>query len=375
MRSFLVGIFVTSAAFEVLAGTCSAFPEDTRCDDSEERATIPERGDLLFQVSAVQQAKLVTREDDCAGEWQQCGGKEWKGAGCCKAGLECAAQNEWYSQCLQPSTTTTAVTIGAEAGLEPCSLPAGTADFSLITSGDAIITAHEVYRGIAIGGALLDGSPNESGNIASHCPTCPMTVGSCAQAACGGAPDYDGGTFNFHGKDQKPQVGAPLPVDFEEFRDLARRARNGTYPGSGSCAEFSVYVVTSGGKYSLSDFCRDPNGCQPEDNGCTLVIFSTSDHVFLSNSTLGRQFGPSVIAPFSEVTPLSEAGYVDGFIVAQSLEADADELGGQLAIHGDGYGGPIFCQPTTTTTTSPRRGMLGSETEGWDTYEETICCR
>ena len=38
-----------------------------------------------------------------AGEYAQCGGKEFKGLTKCNAGLECVKQNDYYSQCLKPT--------------------------------------------------------------------------------------------------------------------------------------------------------------------------------------------------------------------------------------------------------------------------------
>jgi len=35
----------------------------------------------------------------CSAEWQQCGGKGWAGPFCCKQGLTCDVQNQWYAQC------------------------------------------------------------------------------------------------------------------------------------------------------------------------------------------------------------------------------------------------------------------------------------
>jgi hypothetical protein len=38
-------------------------------------------------------------------------------------------------------------------------------DFSVISFGDAVIAAHSMYKGVAIGGTLVDGSPNASGTV------------------------------------------------------------------------------------------------------------------------------------------------------------------------------------------------------------------
>jgi len=43
--------------------------------------------------------------DECAGVWDQCGGKTWSGATCCASDLKCHTQNEWYSQCIPASAS------------------------------------------------------------------------------------------------------------------------------------------------------------------------------------------------------------------------------------------------------------------------------
>eukprot|EP00438_Fugacium_kawagutii_P022554 Skav202585 [mRNA] locus=scaffold1305:65778:68649:+ [translate_table: standard] len=43
----------------------------------------------------------TTSQGGCAGEWEQCGGKNHDGPTCCKAGYFCKFQDEWYSQCMR----------------------------------------------------------------------------------------------------------------------------------------------------------------------------------------------------------------------------------------------------------------------------------
>jgi len=81
------------------------------------------------------------------------------------------------------------------------------------------------------------------------------------------------------------------------------------------------------------------------------VIFNTNEPVTLMGSSNGRQFGPSVLAPFSTVTLLGSAGYVDGFVIARAfLTAGANA--GALQLHGNGYSGPIICAPGNSSSTS-----------------------
>jgi poly(3-hydroxybutyrate) depolymerase len=37
---------------------------------------------------------------NCSPRWGQCGGEGWSGPTCCQSGSTCAAQNQWYSQCI-----------------------------------------------------------------------------------------------------------------------------------------------------------------------------------------------------------------------------------------------------------------------------------
>jgi hypothetical protein len=222
-------------------------------------------------------------------------------------------RDEFYSQCIPGSEPQTPLTPHNGEGLTACFFPNGSEKFSLITKGNATLHAHGVYSGISIGGSLFDGSPNEHGIVSVYCADCPALIeGDCAPSACGDAPTFIGGTFKFNG--QAPAVGAASPfIDkFPEFEDLARTVRSGVYPGSEGCDSFAVHVSSVGGEFSMNDFCTKQHGCNPEDNGCTLVVFNTAEHVLLNKDILGRQFGPSVLAPFSKVTLLDTAGYIDG---------------------------------------------------------------
>ena len=49
-------------------------------------------------------------------------------------------------------------------------------------------------------------------------------------------------------------------------------------------------------------------GCAGSNNGKTLIVFTFSDDICLTKTSDGRQFGPSVLAPFSNVA-LTNSGY------------------------------------------------------------------
>ena len=66
-------------------------------------------------------------------------------------------------------------------------------------------------------------------------------------------------------------------------------------------------------------------------------------HWWSSIRTRTSQFGPSVLAPFSKVIVLGDAGYVDGFIVGKTVHTSGPNASG-LQFHGDGYTGPLKCR-------------------------------
>lgn len=174
-----------------------------------------------------------------------------------------------------------------------------------------------MYKGVAIGGTLVDGSPNEHG-----------TVGRTMSYIKNLDPNA---RFNFNGGVTLGRSADPAMI--QHFEYIA------THAVSSTSGDFKVYVLTRGGTYNLYDFV--PGG-QGEDNGKTLVIFNTPEGVTLTKTNDSRQFGPSVIAPFSKVTILGDAGYVDGLIVGKTVVTSGSNQS-QLQLHGDTYMGPIRC--------------------------------
>lgn len=86
---------------------------------------------------------------------------------------------------------------------------------------------------------------------------------------------------------------------------------------------------------------------QGEDNGRTLLVFQTDEDIQLVATRDGRQFGPSVLAPFSTVTLDGSAGYADGVIIAKQFGPSTSyptvSNPDALQLHGDGYTGPMEC--------------------------------
>lgn len=48
-------------------------------------------------------ATATTAPDTCGRQWAPCGGVAFTGARCCRSGLVCRRQDQWYSQCVAPS--------------------------------------------------------------------------------------------------------------------------------------------------------------------------------------------------------------------------------------------------------------------------------
>lgn len=128
------------------------------------------------------------------------------------------------------------------------------------------------------------------------------------------------------------------------FEYLAQHAK------SSQEGDHKVVVVNKGGTYNLYDF---NNGGQGYDRGKTLVIFNTSEDIYLTKTSDSRQFGPSVIAPFAKVILKGDAGFIDGSVYAKQFETSGGNQG-QLQMHGETYSGVIKCgdadEPTATTT-------------------------
>jgi len=179
---------------------------------------------------------------------------------------------------------------------------------------------------MTIGGHLYNGAPEVWKAVDGE-----VTVGGTA----------DQGRWNFNGG---LELGIPLSASFvwSEFELLARTATSSEL-GDG----YKVVVVEHGGEFDLFDF-RGPDA-QAYDRGHTLVVFNTDEDVILKRTENGRQFGPSVLAPFSKVVLLDSAGFIDGFLVA--LEFESRRVGtnaAHLQMHGHGYAGPLPCPPATT---------------------------
>jgi len=207
-----------------------------------------------------------------------------------------------------------------------CEFPAGHNKYSIITEGDAVIPAHAVYTGMAIGGTLKDGSPNSAGTVGG-----PVI-----------AKEISGGRWNYNGG--RPSRG-DLPFKWSDFEWLARNLVS--YSANG----YIIKVFNKGGSYNMY---QARGGGQGGDKGKTLMVFNTSDDIKLDKTRDGRQFGPSVLAPFSTVTLQGSAGYIDGCVVAKKFGPSSTyssvSNGGQLQMHGNCYKGAFKCNDFVVTS-------------------------
>ena len=190
--------------------------------------------------------------------------------------------------------------------------------YSLITKGDATTAAKNVYTKMYVGGTLSN--PSSS------------TVAVNGQVHYGKMQSPI--RMNFNGG--KTQLG-PLdthPVDFEYYEWLATHILPGQYDNG---RKVIVVDEPKGSCYNMYDFLG--SGAQGENNGRTLIVFTFSNDICLTKTHDGRQFGPSVLAPFSEVT-LTNSGYADGIIIARKFTTvKGGSTGSEQQLHGDTYDG------------------------------------
>lgn len=197
-----------------------------------------------------------------------------------------------------------------------CALPPEVTKYSLITKYNAHVGAHNIQHGFVIGGNLSDASPTEHARVFTH-----SFIGD----------QVFGDTWNFEGgKDYRPINDV---LNWSHLEDVARRAV------SDACGPHKVVVMNEGGEYNTYHFRFLGTG---EDHGQTLVIFNTTEDIVLDSTQDGRQFGPSVLAPFSKVTLKDSAGYLDGYVIAREFNTTGKQAG-QLQMHGNAYNGRIFC--------------------------------
>ena len=281
------------------------------------------------------------------------------------------------------------------AATEPCALPDGYSDFTLIVRDAAAIAAKNVYTAIAIGGDLSDATPADTNTIPSETSTTTTTswIGSwttCFQRTSGKIPDCrkvratpmfqpeQVWSINMAGPYVVGADPSTFPLPWDDFEQLALTAQ------PQSDGPYTVIVHDQGGEYSTDDACHttitsaDGGNFGASDYGRTLHVFRGAGTVCLA-SRQGTQFGPSVVAPFARVVVDGGVGYVDGSIVARSLGAGGGADGRDVQLHGRAYHGPLQCDAAGGADVldvggdDVERKMVRVECEATDTTPARTC--
>mmetsp|Transcript_19385 Transcript_19385/g.42160 ORF Transcript_19385/g.42160 Transcript_19385/m.42160 type:complete len:278 (+) Transcript_19385:144-977(+) len=193
-----------------------------------------------------------------------------------------------------------------------------TIEYSVITKERTINTAKNVYRKIFVGGSLRN--PSQS----------TVTVGGHVYYGSLREPI----NTNFNGGGTKLSDVSSPPLDFDYYEWLATNIMEGSYSDG-----YQVIVVSQpkGSCYNMYDFLG--SDAQGSNNGKTLIVFTFSNDVCLTKTPDGRQFGPSVLAPFSKVT-LTNSGYLDGIVIARRFTTyTSSSEGSEQQLHGNVYRG------------------------------------
>ena len=193
-----------------------------------------------------------------------------------------------------------------------------TINYSLITKEDTVSAAKNVYKKMYVGGNLSNPS-SSSVTVGGH-----VYYGSITEPI----------NTNFNGGKTKLSDLPNPPIDFEYYEWLATHIEGGLFDNG-----YEVIVVTQpkGSCYTMYDFLG--TAAQGSNNGKTLIVFTFNDEICLTKTPDGRQFGPSVLAPFSKVT-LTNAGYLDGIVIAKSFTTVMNgSNGSEQQLHGMAYDG------------------------------------
>lgn len=211
-----------------------------------------------------------------------------------------------------------------------CFWPQMTTACSLITLGDAKLASTSHYKGLCVGGTLINGLSRQSGTVGAK--SWVTDIGDAAAAFSWA----DGVT-----------VGEPLPFVWSEFKALAKALRPGP----------NVIIINQGGvytgdypvhhSYSMDDLCnghtqndRFASACQASSTGQnTLVVFLGKGTVGIEGTASGRAFMGTILAPWAHVIGLGSSSYIDGTVIARSFESapGCDQMHAYL------YNGPLLC--------------------------------
>lgn len=210
----------------------------------------------------------------------------------------------------------------------PCGLGLSGYAVSLITRDDAQIQSHLHYGGFMIGGNLLDLSPQESKVIQGtswiagsiNCPIC-----------------------QWHGS----LVKREMPVDWGHIEYIAQH----TLPSH------NVLVFDQGADSVVldADVVRKYISYVVHLGSSVLMILRGTGTITVRGASDGRQFYPSLLAPFATVQVHHSVGFMDGVIIAKSYRAIGG--GGGVQLHASVFDGQMSCSGSATSLVSGNLGV------------------
>ena len=123
------------------------------------------------------------------------------------------------------------------------------------------------------------------------------------------------------------------PLNWLELESLARSMAPGGW------SNFDVYVVRSGGRFTLDDVM--PGGYAGRTGQDILVVFDTDAVVTIGAGLGGPTLPASILAPFSRVIVEDNLGSIDGFVVAKVFVMSSG--GSAIQLNANCYNGPLAC--------------------------------
>lgn len=141
----------------LLQGLCTYFKTSKDCFQMSAAAM---RSFALLSV-------LATGALAQSSAYGQCGGTGWTGATTCVSGYICTYQNDWYSQCIPGTASSTATTIGTTTTTVTTSSRTTSSTASASTTAAAGSTGHFKWLGVDESGAEF-GSDSYPGTWGTH---------------------------------------------------------------------------------------------------------------------------------------------------------------------------------------------------------------
>ena len=200
--------------------------------------------------------------------------------------------------------------------------------YSVITKGNLETAAKIHHTRVYVGGALIN-------------PGTPTPI----QVKGGSFFGSVTGQFSFTGGHKKLR-DTPPPLDFGYYEHLARNLVPGVYSGGFEVIVKKEPKTPAGACYTTTELTGE--AYTTTKNGKTLVVFAFSGDICLTKSSTEAKFGPTILAPFANVTIGMSAGGVAGLVIAKNIVV-------QNNLHevvGHAYNGPLFCSKSAKSSGS-----------------------